>query len=149
MLAAVLMLFGASLATQDEAGDLLGGDAGRVYVLSGRFDAVPLALEGRPGEEFGAAVADAGDCNGDGAPDLVVGAPQRSSEGRGSVALFCGRTGRRLLRIDGREGDRMFGFAVAGRRTVSSGGATRPARPASARRSRRCTTTRRSSCASR
>ena len=35
-----------------------------------------------PGEQVGAAVAPAGDVNGDGAPDVIVGAPLASHRGR-------------------------------------------------------------------
>jgi len=77
--------------------------AGRVYVLSGavlaekrfvqlRDDA--LVLEGAPGSQFGALVESAGDVDGDGWPDFLVGAPgffsSQADTPEGQLYLFAG-----------------------------------------------------------
>ncbi len=66
-----------------------GPEAGRVYVFFGgpASDGGPdRVIEGRRARElFGAAVAAAGDLNGDGHADLVVGAPGSGGDGRAYV----------------------------------------------------------------
>jgi hypothetical protein len=81
---------------------LSGQDIGRVYVFFGgpgfigvgaeRADVVRTGL--LPGEEFGTAVAGAGDTDGDGFADLLVGAPLRDLGGvdAGSAFLYFGRS---------------------------------------------------------
>lgn len=54
---------------------------------------VSRELRGIASERFGAAVVGLGDIDGDGYPDLAVGAPQR---GNGAIDFFSGRTGQRL-----------------------------------------------------
>lgn len=66
---------------------------------------------------FGASVGHAGDVDGDGVPDLVVGAPSEGGDTLpGRAHVFSGATGAPLLTIasdeEQRRGD--FGFAVAG-----------------------------------
>ncbi len=73
--------------------------------------------------EYGAAVATAGDVNGDGFADLVVGAPRyddpETDEGRAYVYLgsSAGRRRRRGGRWMGRRGSMLLGWSVAGRGT--------------------------------
>ncbi|MCZ6598017.1 MAG: FG-GAP-like repeat-containing protein, partial [Planctomycetota bacterium] len=74
----------------------------------------------RAHDAFGASVAAAGDVDGDGLDDVVVGAEQHAAEaegggeGSGYVRVFSGADGGLLLEVPGsRAGDR-FGAAVAG-----------------------------------
>lgn len=83
-------------AYQNAAG---GTDAGRAYVYFGGIapNSVPdWTLTGGPGGEyFGVAVAPAGDVNGDGFPDVIVGADLNSANGfhAGRAYVFYGGPG--------------------------------------------------------
>jgi hypothetical protein len=80
---------------QDGFADLIvGAWAGsRVYIYFGSetgYDQSPsVEIRGKPATQFGAFVQVVGDIDGDGLPELAVGAP---SEGPGRVYLFKGRT---------------------------------------------------------
>lgn len=73
-----------------------GMDSGGVYVFNGTATGPsPTATSishTTPGELFGWSVSSAGDFNGDGYGDVIVGAPQWAS-GRGRAYLFLGSTG--------------------------------------------------------
>ncbi len=96
----------------------VGGDArdrrGAVLVVSGASGAVLHETTGAArGERFGEALCAVPDLDGDGAPDLAVGAP-RGGDGRtGRVALLSGATGAPLRTISGRRPDELFGSALA------------------------------------
>ena len=90
--------------------------------------------DGQPGDWLGAAVDGAGDVNGDGFADLVVGSPfdATAGSGAGSVRVFSGADGTELFRLDGLgsppvagsdviPGERL-GFAVAGAGDVDGDG---------------------------
>lgn len=70
------------------------------------------------GSRFGFALAAAGDLDGDGVSDLLVGAPEES--GRGAVHVISGRTGGKLLSVHGRAGGDRLGHSLAwvGRRAA-------------------------------
>jgi len=74
-----------------------------------------------PGSQFGHSVSDAGDFNGDGRPDLIVGAPMDNSPGsqNGRAFIFLGHDGGydlmpELILNDGTGTTRRFGWSVAG-----------------------------------
>jgi hypothetical protein len=91
---------------------------GSVRLHSGADGSELLRLTGGAvGDQFGWALADAGDVDGDGTPDLLVGAPTAAPGGRlaaGYAAVRSGASGAELLRIEGLVADDEFGGAVAG-----------------------------------
>lgn len=96
-----------------------------------------LVLSGRDGREirrimgdstdtgFPGGAAGAGDVDGDGYADIVVGAPGASGTGAGAgrAIVFSGKTGARLLVLDGERAGDAFGSAVAGGKGVLAIGA--------------------------
>lgn len=112
------------------APDGLGGEVGRVVVLSG----AKLAAQTPPYElrtltfgvangfdhHFGAAVCASDDLNGDGVGEILVGAPDYFTFGsggsfanKGNVSVFSGASGARLASISGNSTDKL-GDALAG-----------------------------------
>ena len=93
-------------------------NAGSAYALSGEDCHISLRLDGeRAWDQFAWAVSSAGDVDGDGVPDILVGAPSTDPAGRrdaGSVYLYSGRDGRLLHRWDGEVAGVAFGYAVMG-----------------------------------
>lgn len=76
-------------------------------------------------DRFGIAVGGAGDVNGDGIPDVLVGAPQDGdvfSPGLGFVKIFSGSTGALIRTLTGGAGGDRFGCAVAGARDIDGDG---------------------------
>lgn len=108
----------------DGFGDILigapGGIAtdGYVYVYSGKDGTVLATAVGETfGTQFGNSVANVGDMNDDGYPEILVGEPLNSELAlySGRMTLLSGRTLRRLYRFygSGRK-DMLFGYRVAG-----------------------------------
>ena len=99
----------------DGTGDLLVGapfadvagrrDAGAVYLYSGASGFLLGALPGQTKDDyFGSSVAGAGDVDGDGLPEVVIGAPGANLQGNpsaGALYLLSTADGRFLWRIDG------------------------------------------------
>ncbi len=101
-------------------------DAGSVFVFSGATGAQILRLDGLvAGEKLGFSVANSGDVDGDGVPDLIVGAPLADPGGlrsAGSAFLFSGATGNLIFRFDGEEIEDQLGNSVAGAGDVDGDG---------------------------
>jgi hypothetical protein len=98
-----------------------GTDAGRAYVFGGAAGNVVLALTS-PMEDnqgnFGWSVSGAGDVDGDGSDDVLVGAPGEDGAGQvssGRAYIFSGATGDtlRTLISPNAETSGRFGFAVS------------------------------------
>jgi hypothetical protein len=92
-------------------------DAGSVFVYSGASGQLLYRWDGPESfGAFGSAVAGGGDVDGDGVPDVIVGAPGSSPGGvsvAGSAFVFSGATGELLLRWDGMEREGTLGQSVA------------------------------------
>jgi Ca2+-binding RTX toxin-like protein len=126
-------------------GDAGGTNSGESYVLFGRAGGFPVAVgagafNGRDGFRLvgvdggdlaGASVSGAGDLNGDGLDDLVVGAPFADADGDGEAGesyVVFGRGGRfpaslDLGALDGRNGFRLDGGGAGDRAGTSVAGA--------------------------
>ena len=108
--------------------DGLGGtDQGRIDVLSGATFAVLTSFTvDEPNIEFGSALANVGDRDGDGIDDLLVGAPYAdalASDGGAAFLLAVTPTGVSLLqRIDGSGSTELLGTSVSGLGDVDGDG---------------------------
>jgi hypothetical protein len=92
--------------------DALG--RGRVTVVSGKTDALLFSATGTlPGERFGAALAAAGDVNGDGRGDVIVGAPGTLLM-PGYARVLSGADGTVIKTLLGTHAGGRFGTSVAG-----------------------------------
>lgn len=88
-----------------------GTNSGRVFVYSGRTGQLLWTFIGQLSWQFGYAIADAGDVNADGIPDIIVGAP---GSGAGRAIVYSGADGSVLLTRTGEASGDFFGRAVAG-----------------------------------
>lgn len=88
------------------------------YVYSGADGHRLLSLHGEArGDRFGEHVAGAGDIDGDGHADVIIGAPKAAANGAKSVGrayVYSGKDGRRLLTLTGERPGDQFGSTVAG-----------------------------------
>ena len=101
-----------------------GAAPGSVWAFSGATGSELLRLDGTAAIDwFGAAVAGAGDFDGDGHGDLVVGAPQADpfstwplgASGPGWAAVYSGTSGETLARLGGGASPARTGVSVARR----------------------------------
>jgi hypothetical protein len=105
-----------------------GSNAGHVDVRSGRTGDVLHSYLGRPGELLGYAIADAGDVDGDGVHDVVIGAPQGglsctgTEVGPGHAYVRSGATGARLLTLRGAPARAHLGAAVSSAGDINGDG---------------------------
>jgi len=91
--------------------------AGKAYVYSGKDGKILLTLgAGDPNEMFGRHASGAGDINGDGYADVIIGAPGNNNAGQGAgrAYVYSGKDGSLLLTLDGERAGDAFGSAVAG-----------------------------------
>jgi hypothetical protein len=95
-----------------------GIDEGTTWVYSGRTGKVLHRFDGKPGDENGYAMADAGDTNRDGVHEILSGAPRQSADAEGHAYLayvFSGRDGRKLYALPPSAAPEAFGtFFLAG-----------------------------------
>jgi hypothetical protein len=104
-------------------GEVNGGSRirGRVWVYSGRTGRLIFREAGRANDQNGYAVADAGDVNGDGVPDILSGAPG-VGPAVGHAYVYSGATGRTLVRLRGHRPGDEFGAAVSSAGDVNADG---------------------------
>jgi hypothetical protein len=107
---------------QDGVGDFAVGmpsgptGTGEVNIYSGANRALLRTLPNQSlGDQFGFALANMGDLDGDGADDIAVGAIAHASpnQSNGYVRCFSGRSGITLYTINGASSSGQFGNAVA------------------------------------
>ncbi len=107
-----------------------GTDAGRAYVFSCQercpYQALYTFTGEAAGDEFGVSVSGAGDVNGDGYPDLIVGAYLNDAGGTktnaGRAYVYSGKTGGLLYTFTGEAEVDFFGFSVSGAGDVNKDG---------------------------
>jgi hypothetical protein len=83
-----------------------GLDGSILYSKTGAFN----------GQRFGVAVGSAGDVDGDGTPDFIIGAIGNNAAGpnSGSAFVYSGANGSLLLSLHGSGANHLFGYSVAG-----------------------------------
>ena len=107
------------------ASDGHGASSGSARVFSGADGAVIYTFEGdSAGDRFGISVSSAGDVDGDGVTDIIVGAHFDDNNGdeSGSARVFSGIDGSMLFTLEG-DGERdFFGYSVSGAGDVNDDG---------------------------
>ncbi len=105
--------------------DNTGADSGSARVFSGKSGGVLYTFDGdSAGDAFGQSVKGAGDVNGDGYADLVVGANLDDNTGAdsGSARIFSGVNGSVLYTFSGDSAGDQLGFSVSGAGDVNGDG---------------------------
>lgn len=90
-----------------------GESAGRVYLYSGATGESLLTWTGAAGDRLGFAIADAGDVDGDGTPDVIAGAPGPTGA-VGAAFVYSGADGHEIAMLSGTAPGDFFGNAVTG-----------------------------------
>ena len=96
-------------------------DGGSTYVYSGRTGKLLYRFDGASGDYNGFSMADAGDANGDGVHDILIGSPGNDA---GHVDLYSGKTGELLHRFVGAQTGDAFGWSVSSAGDVNRDGRT-------------------------
>jgi len=101
---------------------------GEAFVYSGGTKSLLFHLSHPPGQfcHFGETVARAGDLDGDGIQDLVVGSATDSPDGKslaGHLKLFSGASAKELFDLKGAEPQSRLGFSVAALGDIDGDGA--------------------------
>jgi len=105
--------------------DAGGTDAGRAYVYSGQTGNLIYTFTGEAAEDrFGLTVSRAGDVDGDGYSDLIVGARNNNAGGTnaGRAYVYSGQTGGLLYTFTGEAAGDYFGISVSGAGDVDGDG---------------------------
>ncbi len=84
---------------------------------------VLYTFDGNSAAGLGFSVSGAGDVNGDGFDDVILGAPYDDNNGKnsGSACVFSGLDGSLLHRFDGDSAGDKFGISVSGAGDVNGG----------------------------
>lgn len=85
-------------------------------IVGGEWSELGRASGSASGDRFGSAIGGAGDLDGDGVPDLLIGAPEADGGGLlevGAVEAVSGRSGASIHRLHGSQPGADFGVAVA------------------------------------
>jgi len=101
-------------------GDSIFSGSGYARVFSGADGSVLLSIEGP--RRLGASVASIGDANGDGTPDLLIGAPGSGVVAPGSALIYSGSDGSLIDEIFGSSDGDLFGSEVASAGDVNGDG---------------------------
>jgi hypothetical protein len=106
-------------ANKDGVPDVVAAAPGGGYacIYSGKDGAVLQRLKAEAvSDAFGRHVSGVGDVNGDGAGDVIIGAPGNSANGNGAgrAYVYSGKDGKLLLTLTGERAGDAFGAAVAG-----------------------------------
>ncbi len=101
-----------------------GSSSGKVRVFSGLDGSVLHDIDGDTGDELGYSVGRAGDIDGDGFADFVVGLPfdDENANACGSARVYSGMTGSLLFQIDGLLSFDVLGVSVSGAGDVNGDG---------------------------
>ncbi len=102
-----------------------GSGSGSARVLSGLDGSILYTFDGdSASDQFGRSVSGAGDVNGDGFGDVIVGAPgdDNNGSGSGSARVYSGLDGSILYAFDGDSADDFFGTSVSGAGDVNGDG---------------------------